>query len=63
MKNKPDTNICYLTLNQKKRMLILVNLENFYFKLTSILVLRDEIIDKISVLLSRSIGKRVEFCS
>jgi len=35
MKNKPGTKICYLTLRLKKDVLILVNLENFYFKLTS----------------------------
>jgi hypothetical protein len=51
MKNKPDTNVCYLTLIQKKRMLILVNLENFYLKLTSNSVLRNEIVDEISFLL------------
>lgn len=45
MKNKPDTNVCYLTSNKKKRLLILVNVIFFYFKLTSKLVLRDEIIN------------------
>jgi hypothetical protein len=44
MKNKPDTNICYLTSNQKKRMLILVNLIFFYNKLISKLILWDKVI-------------------
>jgi hypothetical protein len=44
MKNKPDTNVCYLTSNQKKRMLILVNMNFFYNKLISKLILRNEMI-------------------
>lgn len=34
MKNKPVTNVCCLAVMAKKTLLILVNIENFYFELT-----------------------------